>query len=266
MKTILIMELCLNLYLLVAALVPTRVATSNASTEPTPYSHPQQELFPFATAVLRNKPLEDPRIPDDADQPFSTASTSSMEYSEVELEGSGSTSTSLHADVAVKQLLAIGDRKEDIFREETGVPSTPKPVSMLMKPMAKGHEEENLILKERYEKRASVENLAQNSRISVTEAWHQNLIYSICAASLISFVVLVTVITLYAVKASRRKIDTKKPPGQEMATVAVYTSSIFHSPLPGEFRSFQDVRIEVFEVLSTLYIQSVHIRPKRAYA
>uniref|UniRef100_A0AAR5P2K7 EGF-like domain-containing protein n=1 Tax=Dendroctonus ponderosae TaxID=77166 RepID=A0AAR5P2K7_DENPD len=235
-------------------ILPTELSTlgpPNASTESTPNTQKEFSfLLPFATPTTPLDGLQQliPEPPEDildTELPFNPASTSSMEYSDVELESSGSTSRStLEAEVAVKKLDDIDDKKEnpsadvEIFQEETIVQSTPTPISVLIKPLAQGHQEEQRIPKEalmgqKYEKRASVENLTQNSRFSVTEASHQHLIYSICAASLISFVVLVTVVTLYAMRASRKKIETSTKSGnQEIATVAVYTSSIFHSPLP----------------------------------
>ncbi|XP_066139086.1 uncharacterized protein [Euwallacea fornicatus] len=84
----------------------------------------------------------------------------------------------------------------------------------------------------KFERRSSHESFTENTKLTtVDETASKNLIYSICAASLTTFLILVIVVTLYAVKNSRTKMAINKD-RTNVASVAVYRASIFHSPLP----------------------------------
>ncbi|XP_030752133.1 uncharacterized threonine-rich GPI-anchored glycoprotein PJ4664.02-like isoform X2 [Sitophilus oryzae] len=59
----------------------------------------------------------------------------------------------------------------------------------------------------------------------------KNLIYSVCAASITTGIILVVVIVFVALRKNKKRMG-KDEEKKDVATVAVYTTSIFHTPLP----------------------------------
>lgn len=165
----------------------------------------------------------------------------------VEKDGSAIDYKELNKDIFEESLLTSSkDNSVEELNFALSSTTTSKSIAVLTKPSTiEDHKEENAILKEnvlrnvddfigeRYEKHSSVEMLNENTKLTITESASKNLIYSICAASLTTFLILVVVVTLYAVRNSRKKVEKNKAK-KDMAAVAVYTTSIFHSPLPGK--------------------------------
>lgn len=166
----------------------------------------------------------------------------------VEKDGSAIDYRELNRDIFEESVINTSSKDSSVEELNFALSSTTtsKSTAVLTKPSTiEDHKEENAILKEnvlrnvddfigeRYEKHSSVEMLNENTKLTITESASKNLIYSICAASLTTFLILVVVVTLYAVRNSRKKVEKSKAK-KDMAAVAVYTTSIFHSPLPGK--------------------------------
>ncbi|CAG9769656.1 unnamed protein product [Ceutorhynchus assimilis] len=148
---------------------------------------------------------------------------SDLDYRELDLAGAGNISLKNNEENTIDQL-------------DSQLSTTKK--SLKVSPSVDDHPifKENFLeniddfVGERYEKRSSMENLS-DTKLTITEPASKHLIYSICAASLTTFLILVIVVTLYAVRNSKKKVENNKVK-KDMATVAVFTTSIFHSPLP----------------------------------
>lgn len=135
---------------------------------------------------------------------------------------------------------SVRDNREELTTTTSTIMRTTKlvvPVSAeqdLVKENLLRHSDNRL--EEKYERRSSVENFKEDE-LGMEETTDKNVIYSICSASLATFLILVVVVTMYAVKNSRKKMQDKGRK-KDVASVAVYTSSIFHSPLPGKQEHF----------------------------
>lgn len=134
---------------------------------------------------------------------------------------------------------SVRDNREDSLEKLTTTSTTMRTTKLVVPGSAEQDlVKENLLRRsdnlseEKYEKRSSNENYKEDE-LGMEETADKNLIYSICSASLATFLILVVVVTLYAVKSSRKKVQDKGRK-KDVASVAVYTSSIFHSPLPGK--------------------------------
>lgn len=180
-----------------------------------------------AIMAIRSEPEDDDVMSIDSD---------SMEFTDpiAEEDASAADYRILVGDI-FENSNSVRDHREDSFEELTTTSTTMRspPVSAeqdLVKENLLRHSDN--LLEGKYEKRSSVEN-SKEDELAMEEPTDKNLIYSICSASLATFLILVVVVTLYAVKSSRKKVQDKGRK-KDVASVAVYTSSIFHSPLPGK--------------------------------
>ncbi|XP_050313321.1 uncharacterized protein LOC126748259 [Anthonomus grandis grandis] len=240
-----------------ATSVPTKITIPMVESTTTQKSIKMDELEGSGSKVTQNWPklvAESTMMFDATDQESGSKSSEPLinqsnqfdqeEYDDNNYEEFGSSFESIESDDKLVQT------DVDLFKEgliDAGTSTTPKPTTPLIKPSLNKNlaDNENSILKEhllkdlddfiseRHEEHSSLEEMRKNTKYSIENAAGKNLIYSICAAALTTFLILVAAVTMYSMKNSRKKLEKEKSRTKRNgAGVAVYTTSIFHSPLP----------------------------------